>query len=36
MDHLTARNRALLWLFWETGLLVTEVCGLRLADVDCE
>lgn len=36
MDHGTARNRALLWLFWETGLLVTEVCGLRLADVDRE
>lgn len=36
MDHATARNCALLWLFWETGLLVTEVCGLRLADVDRE
>jgi site-specific recombinase XerD len=36
MDHGTARNRALLWLFWETGLLVTEVCGLRLSDVDRE
>jgi site-specific recombinase XerD len=36
MDHATARNRALLWLFWETGLLVTEVCGLRLWDVDRE
>jgi integrase len=34
MDHATARNRALLWLFWETGLLVTEVCGLCLSDVD--
>ena len=36
VDHATARNRALLWLFWETGLLVTEVCGLRLWDVDRE
>jgi site-specific recombinase XerD len=34
MDHATARNRALLWLFWETGLLITEVCGLRVWDVD--
>ncbi|HEU5378326.1 MAG TPA: tyrosine-type recombinase/integrase [Ktedonobacteraceae bacterium] len=36
MDHATARNRALLWLFWETGLLITEVCCLHLADVDRE
>ena len=36
MDHATARNRALLWLFWETGLLVTEVCGLRVEDVNRE
>lgn len=36
VDHATARNRALLWLFWETGLLVTEVCALRLWDVNRE
>jgi site-specific recombinase XerD len=30
----TARNRALLWVFLETGLLVSEVCALRLRDVD--
>jgi site-specific recombinase XerD len=36
MDHATARNRALLWLFLETGLLVSEVCGLHLWDVDRE
>jgi len=34
MDHAAARNRALLWLFWETGLLVTQVCALHLWDVD--
>jgi site-specific recombinase XerD len=31
---LTARNRAILWLLWETGLQVSELCHLRLADVD--
>jgi site-specific recombinase XerD len=36
MDHVTARNQALLWLFLETGLLVSEVCALRLSDVDRE
>ena len=30
----TARNRAILWLLWETGMQVSELCGLRLADVD--
>ena len=28
------RNRALLWILLETGLLVSEVCALRLVDVD--
>jgi site-specific recombinase XerD len=32
---LEARNRAILWLLWDTGLQVAEVCRLRLADVDC-
>ncbi|GHO65428.1 hypothetical protein KSC_043200 [Ktedonobacter sp. SOSP1-52] len=31
---LTARNRAILWLLWETGMQVSELCHLRLADVD--
>jgi site-specific recombinase XerD len=35
-DHATTRNRALLWLFLESGLLVSEVCALRLRDVDRE
>lgn len=31
---LTARNRAILWLLLDTGLAVSELCALRLADVD--
>jgi integrase len=31
---MTARNRAIPWLQLDTGLQVSEVCGLRLADVD--
>lgn len=30
MDHATARNRTILWLLLETGLLITEVCSLPL------
>jgi site-specific recombinase XerD len=32
---MTARNRAILWLFLDTGLSVSEVYHVRLADVDC-
>jgi site-specific recombinase XerC len=31
---MTARNRAILWLLLDTGLQVSELCALRLADVD--
>jgi site-specific recombinase XerD len=31
---MTARNRAILWLLLDTGLRVSELCSLRLADVD--
>jgi site-specific recombinase XerD len=31
---MTARNRAILWLLLDTGLQVSELCSLRLADVD--
>lgn len=31
---LTVRNRAILWLLWETGMQVSDLCGLRLADID--
>jgi site-specific recombinase XerD len=33
-DHATARNRAMLWMMLEMGLLVSEVCALRVGDVD--
>jgi site-specific recombinase XerC len=32
---MTARNRAILWLLLDTGLQVSELCDLRIADVDC-
>jgi site-specific recombinase XerD len=32
---MTSRNRTILWLLLDTGLQASEVCGLRLADVDC-
>ena len=31
---MTARNRAILWLLLDTGLQVSELCDLRLTDVD--
>jgi len=31
---MTARNRAILWLLLDMGLQVSELCRLRLADVD--
>jgi site-specific recombinase XerD len=31
---MTVRNRAILWLLLDTGLSVSELCGLRLSDVD--
>ena len=31
---MTARNRAILWLLLDTGLSVSELCRLRLGDVD--
>lgn len=34
MEAVTIRNRALLWVLWDTGLLVSEVCALNLEDVD--
>jgi site-specific recombinase XerD len=30
----TARNRALLWVLWDVGLLVSEMGALNLGDVD--
>jgi site-specific recombinase XerD len=34
MTSATARNRAILWVLWNTGLLVSEMCALTLGDVD--
>jgi len=35
-ERATARNRAILWVLFETGMRASEVCGLRLVDVDRE
>lgn len=35
-DRATARNRAILWVLFDTGMRVSEVCRLRLGDVDPE
>ncbi len=35
-NQAAARNRAILWVLLETGMHVTEVCALRLVDVDRE
>ena len=35
-ERATARNRAILWLLFDTGMRVSEVCDLRLSDVDRE
>jgi site-specific recombinase XerD len=35
-DLAAARNRAILWILFETDMHVTEVCQLRLEDVDRE
>lgn len=32
--RLMARDRALLWVFFDTGMTVAEVCALRMADLD--
>jgi site-specific recombinase XerD len=33
-DRAAVRNRAILWLFYDTGIRVSELCGLRHADFD--
>ena len=35
-ERATMRNRAILWLLFDTGMRVSEVCVLRLSDVDRE
>jgi site-specific recombinase XerD len=33
-DRAAVRNRAILWLLYDTGIRVSELCGLRLPDFD--
>jgi len=35
-EYLAARNRTLLWIFFDTGMRASELCGLRVGDVDYE
>jgi site-specific recombinase XerD len=35
-DQAAARNRAILWVLFDTGMRISEVCGLHLGDVDRE
>ncbi len=33
-DRAAARNRAILWLLYDTGIRLSELCGLRIGDFD--
>lgn len=33
-DINAARNRAILWVLWDIGIRLAELCGLRLANFD--
>jgi integrase/recombinase XerD len=33
-ERAVARNRAIFWLFYDTGIRVSELCGLRVDDFD--
>ena len=33
-DRAAARNRAILWVLYDTGIRLSELCGLRLRDFD--
>jgi integrase len=35
-DRTAARNPAILWIFMDTGMRASELCGLRLSDVNRE
>jgi site-specific recombinase XerD len=35
-ERAMARNQAILWVLADTGMRVSEICGLRLSDVDQE
>jgi site-specific recombinase XerD len=34
VERAVARNRAIFWLFYDTGIRVSELCGLRVGDFD--
>ena len=34
VERAAARNRAIFWLFYDTGIRVSELCGLRVGDFD--
>jgi site-specific recombinase XerD len=34
VDRAAARNRAILWVLYDTGIRLSELCGLRLLDFD--
>ena len=36
VERTATRNRAILWVLLDTGMRVSELCGLRLVDVDRE
>ncbi len=33
-DRAAARNRAILWVLYDTGIRLSELCGLRIGDFD--
>ena len=33
-DRAAARNRAILWVLYDTGIRLSELCGLRISDFD--
>ena len=33
-ERAAVRNRAILWVLYDTGIRVSELCGLRLSDFD--
>jgi site-specific recombinase XerD len=36
LDRVAARNRSILWVLMDTGMRVSDLCGLRLSDVNRE
>jgi site-specific recombinase XerD len=36
LDRVAARNRSIRWVLMDTGMRVSDLCGLRLSDVNRE